>query len=221
MAAQLPTTARSAGVIRRLTPQLQTALASQQLQFGSPIYIRIFKTERELELWIDNGRRYLLFRTYPICTFSGNLGPKLREGDRQSPEGFYAVGPAQLNPASQFHLSFNLGYPNAYDRAHSRTGSALMVHGNCVSIGCYAMTDRYIEEIYTLADAALRNGQPQFKVHVFPFKMVPETLAKHRTSPWYSFWQELKAGYDAFEHHRQPPQVSVRAGEYIVQPGTK
>lgn len=215
---QVPASARSTAVIRRITPPLQTALASQQVALGAPIYIRIFKLERELELWVDNGRRYVLFRTYPICNFSGNLGPKLLEGDRQSPEGFYDVGPAQLNPASRFHLSFNLGFPNTYDRAHGRTGSALMVHGNCVSIGCYAMTDRYIEEIYVMADAALRNGQGQFKVHVFPFRMVPEKLAMHRTSTWYPFWLELKAGYDVFEQHGRPPQISVRAGKYVAQP---
>src|SRR5262245_19369539 len=116
--AQIPTSKRSLEVVARVRSRLQTALASNGVRIGAPIYIRIFKLERELEVWLDQGNRYLLFRKYPICTFSGELGPKLREGDRQSPEGFYAVGPAQLNPSSQFHLSFNLGYPNQYDRAH-------------------------------------------------------------------------------------------------------
>ena len=214
--AQIPTSKRSLDAIARVTPRLQRALVDSGTRPGSPIYIRIFKMERELELWVDNGDRYLLFRKYPICTFSGELGPKLREGDQQSPEGFYTVGPAQLNPASRFHLSFNLGYPNQYDRALGRTGSALMVHGNCASIGCYAMTDGYIEEIYAMADAALRNGQRQFQVHIFPFRMSPERMSSYRSFRWYSFWLELKAGYDLFEEHRRRPKVSVREGQYLV-----
>jgi len=177
--------------------------------------MRIFKQEKVLELWI-RGRdgRFVLFFSYPVCYFSGNLGPKLKVGDRQSPEGFYTVPASALNPYSSYHLSFNLGYPNAFDRSHGRTGSALMVHGDCVSIGCYAMTDPLIEEIYTLADAALRNGQPAFQVHVFPFRMTAETLARQRRSSWYSFWENLKQGYDLFERDRVPPAVSVRDQRY-------
>ena len=215
-AAQTPSSPRSLEAIARVTPGLQTALTSQTLRFGSPIYIRIFKTERELELWVDNGIRYVLFRTYPICTFSGELGPKLRVGDEQSPEGFYAVGPSQLNPTSRFHLSFNLGYPNRYDHAHGRTGSALMVHGNCVSIGCYAMTDTYMEEIYAVADAALRNGQRAFHVHVFPFRMSPEKIDQYRDSTWHAFWLELKVGYDVFEQYGRSPIVGVRNSRYVA-----
>ena len=214
--AQVPTSKRSLEVVARVRPRLQTALASHGVRIGAPIFIRIFKMERELEVWLDQGNRHLLFRKYPICTFSGELGPKLREGDRQSPEGFYAVGPAQLNPSSQFHLSVNLGYPNQYDRAHGWTGSSLMVHGNCVSIGCYAMTDSYIEEIYALADAALQNGQRDFQVHVFPFRMTSETMTRYRNSRWYSFWLELKAGYDLFEEYKRPPTVRVRDRQYLV-----
>ena len=213
---QIPTSRRSLDAVARAKPRLQTALASHGAHLGSPIYIRIFKTERELELWVDKGDLYVLFKKYPICAFSGELGPKLREGDQQSPEGSYTVRPAQLNPTSTFHPSFNLGYPNEYDRAHSRTGSALMVHGNCVSIGCYAMTDSYIEEIYAMADAALRNGQREFQVHVFPFRMVQEKMIPLRNSRWYSFWLELKAGYDAFEQYNRPPRVRVRNRQYVV-----
>ncbi|SVD61889.1 uncharacterized protein METZ01_LOCUS414743, partial [marine metagenome] len=156
---------------KRVRPSMETALHAKGLRWGAPVFIRIFKEEKKLELWVDDGKVFKHFKTWPICKYSGTLGPKLKEGDRQAPEGFYFVPRSRMNPRSRFHLSFNLGYPNAYDRAHKRTGSALMVHGNCVSIGCYAMTDAGIEEIYSLCDAALTNGQRFFRVHAFPFRM--------------------------------------------------
>jgi murein L,D-transpeptidase YafK len=209
---------RSKAAIARTTPVLQTALAQKKLQLGAPVFIRIFKQSSELEVWLraDNGR-YALFKTYPICTYSGALGPKQRTGDNQAPEGFYRVAATQLNPNSNYHLSFNLGYPNAYDRAWQRTGSALMVHGNCVSIGCYAMGDEGIEEIYTLIDAALRAGQPAFEVHAFPFRLTDAALQAHKTSAWYSFWKELEPGHVAFEKNRVPPTVVMRGKHYVVR----
>jgi murein L,D-transpeptidase YafK len=141
----------------------------------------------------------------------------LRTGDNQAPEGFYRVAAGQLNPYSKYHLSFDLGYPNAYDRAWQRTGSALMVHGDCVSIGCYAMGDEGIEEIWTLLDAALRAGQPAVEVHVFPFRLTGEALKARKTDRWHAFWQELKPGYDAFEQNRVPPVISVHDKRYIVR----
>jgi murein L,D-transpeptidase YafK len=216
-AADIPTSARAQAAIGRVKPALVRALGDHGLTYGAPIFIRIFKRPGVLELWVqaDDGR-FRHFRDYPVCTFSGDLGPKLREGDRQSPEGFYYVGPGALNPSSRFHLSFNLGYPNAYDRAHGRTGSALMVHGNCVSVGCYAMTDARIEEIYTLAQAALEGGQPFFRVHVFPFPLDEARMRASRGHRWYDFWQNLKAGYDAFERHGRPPRVDVVDGRYVI-----
>jgi murein L,D-transpeptidase YafK len=148
---------------------------------------------------------------------TSQLGPKQKKGDWQSPEGFYFVRGSQLNPFSQFHLAFNLGYPNRYDRAHGRTGSALMVHGDCVSAGCFAMTDEQIDEIYTLAEAALKNGQPYFKVHIFPFRMTAENMKKHRNSPWLAFWDNLKEGYDLFEKYHYPPETSVRNKRYVFR----
>ena len=174
------------------------------LSFGDPIFIRIFKHEHQLEVWMRNQRRYALFRQYPICTWSGALGPKLRQGDGQSPEGFYSVGRGQLNPQSSYHLSFNLGYPNAYDRAHGRTGNYLMVHGHCVSIGCYAMGDANIEQIYTLLDAALRGGQRRVDVHVFPFRFDKPPRTDWRAQRWGDFWGNLKQGHDAFERTKRP-----------------
>jgi murein L,D-transpeptidase YafK len=205
---------RSAAAIARVKPRLEAELREKGLGPGSSVFIRIFKESRELEVWIRAGKEFQLFRIYEICRYSGGLGPKLKEGDGQSPEGFYEVGAKQMNPQSRFHLSFNLGFPNAYDRALGRTGSFLMVHGACVSSGCYAMTDSRIEEIYVLADEALRQGRPHFQVHIFPFRMTDQNLARHKSSRWRSFWMNLKTGYDWFEEKKFPPKVEVNAERY-------
>lgn len=215
---EIPTSERSRKAITHTTPALVTALGQKSLTLGNHIFIRIFKQSSELEVWLQQGETYTLFKTYEICTYSGNLGPKTRSGDRQAPEGFYFVTPTQLNPWSQYHLSFNLGYPNAYDRAHAYTGSALMIHGRCVSIGCYAMTDAYINEIYTLAHAAFENGQPFFRVHIFPFRMDANRLERFKRNRWYSFWRNLKEGYDYFLQHGQPPNVTVVNRRYHFGP---
>ena len=185
-------------------------------------FIRIFKAESELELWTrgEGEYEYTLTKTYPICAWSGRLGPKVKQGDRQAPEGFYWVDKSRLNPNSQFHLSFNLGYPNAYDRAHGRTGDFLMVHGNCVSWGCYAMTDDGIEEIYGAIETSLNGGQPFVRVHVFPFRMTEENMAAHAGSEWSDFWANLKEGYDAFEGMGVPPDTIVRDKRYAFQVAT-
>ena len=194
---------------------METALHAKGLRWGAPVFIRIFKEEKELELWVDNGKVFKHFKTWPICKYSGALGPKLKEGDGQAPEGFYFVPRSRMNPRSRFHLSFNLGYPNTYDRAHKRTGSALMVHGNCVSIGCYAMTDAGIEEIYSLCDAALMNGQRFFRVHAFPFRMTEVNMKRHGASKWINEWENVKGGYDWFEKVKRPPNVTVRGKQYL------
>lgn len=212
----IPTSQRSINAIANVEASLKQQLAIKGLDYGAAIFVRIFKESSQLEVWIENhNQKFTLFKSYDICTFSGDLGPKLKQGDWQSPEGFYFVKPIQLNPWSRFHLSFNLGYPNSFDRAHGRTGSALMVHGNCVSIGCYAMTDKYINEIYALVNAALEKGQPYFRVHSFPFKMSSERLNKEKNNHWYSFWQNLKEGYDYFENNSIPPNVEVLNKEYV------
>lgn len=212
------------GAVRlETTPPLLTRLEQKGLALGSPVFIRIFKQPKELEVWIakasgDKPARYALFQTYPICAYSGELGPKLKEGDRQSPEGFYSVDSSALNPNSSYHLSFNLGFPNAYDRSHGRTGSFLMVHGRCVSVGCYAMTDRGIDEIYLLVEAALLNGGPAIPVHIFPFRMTAANMEAHKASPWHAFWTELKTAHDAFEATSVPPRIEVKSARYIVAP---
>jgi len=182
---------------------------------GDRVFIRIFKKERILELWMKGGDEYRKVYTYPICAYSGKLGPKQKEGDKQSPEGFYSVPYGKLNPNSHYHLSFNLGYPNEYDRAHGRSGSYLMVHGKCASVGCYAMTDSKIEEIYGMVESALLNGQSEVSVHIFPFKMTRSNINKYKNSKWYSFWLNLKQGYDMFEKNHIPPSVYVADKRYI------
>jgi murein L,D-transpeptidase YafK len=197
---------------------LNGRLATQGLTAGAPVFIRIFKREFELELWLKRDDRFERFAVYPICRWSGRLGPKIVEGDSQAPEGFYTVDSKALNPASRWHRAFNLGFPNAFDRAHQRTGSFVMVHGGCGSIGCYAMTDAVVDEIWRLVTTALKGGQRRFHVHVFPFRMTEENLEKRAGAEWASFWRNLKAGYDAFEESRVPPRVSVCRGRYVVAP---
>lgn len=183
---------------------------------GRAVFLRIFKQENVLELWtqIPSSRKFELYKTYEVCTWSGSLGPKLKEGDGQSPEGFYKVSKSQLKPDSSYHRAFNIGFPNEYDRANGRTGSFIMVHGDCVSIGCYAMTDRYIEEIYHLVENALEGGQKNFAIHIFPFRMSIGNMDKHKDNKWSSFWKNLKEGYDLFEKYHIPPKVSVEEKSY-------
>jgi murein L,D-transpeptidase YafK len=200
--------------------RIDQRLADLGVEMGAPVYIRIFKLEHELELWVQKNGRYKHFATYPICLWSGRLGPKLKEGDRQAPEGFYTVDSEQLNPNSRMHRSFSLGFPNLYDQSHGRTGSFLMVHGGCASIGCYAVTDPAVDEIWRLVTAALDKGQPRFAVHAFPFRMTQTNLELRKGSKWEGFWTDLKRGYDLFERTRIPPQVGVCKGRYVFAPGT-
>ena len=192
-------------------------LGKRGMELQAPLFVRIFKEESELEVWKQrNDGRFYHFKTYPICNWSGELGPKLRQGDKQAPEGFYRVDRNLMNPNSQFHLAFNLGYPNAYDAAHNRTGDFLMVHGKCESAGCYAMTDALIEEIYALARESFLGGQEFFHVHAMPFRMTHENMARHAGNRWMPFWETLKQGYDHFEQTRIPPEIVVCERQYFV-----
>lgn len=197
------------------TKPLAARLTEGGFRLGSPAFIRIFKQENALEVWLARGGTYSLFATYPICHWSGALGPKIAEGDGQSPEGFYTVGLKQLNPSSAYYRAFNLGFPNAYDRAHGRTGSFLMVHGDCLSIGCYAMTDQGIDDIYAIVEAALREGQADIPVHAFPFRMAGDKLVAMAEHRWSTYWANLKEGYDRFEATEKPPTASVCGGHYV------
>ena len=196
------------------TPLLSD-LSAAGLALGNPAFIRIFKQEKRLEVWMQPaGGAFKLFQSYDICYHSGRLGPKLAEGDHQAPEGFYRVGLQQLNPNSRHHLAFNLGFPNAYDESLGRTGSVLMVHGGCTSTGCYAMTDPIVDRIYAIVEAALLGGQEAVDIHAMPFVMSDAALSALEPQPWLDFWRNLKQGYDLFEADRIPPKVGARNGDY-------
>ncbi len=198
------------------TLPLDARVVAAGFKLGAPIFVRIYKRTFELEVWMKRDGVFQHFATYPICYFSGNLGPKLRTGDWQSPEGVYQVETRQLNPHSRWHKAFNLGFPNAYDRGHGRTGSFLMVHGGCSSVGCYAMTNPAIDDLYRLAAAALAGGQTRFQVQALPFRMMPDALALRADHKYAQFWSELKAAADAFDATRLPPDVVVCDGHYKV-----
>ena len=206
----------SAKALKPLSPQMVAELERKHMPKESPILVRLFKEDAELEIWKeDESGRFALLATYPICRWSGELGPKIKEGDRQAPEGFYTITPAQLNPNSQYYLSFDIGYPNAFDRAYGRTGGNLMVHGDCSSRGCYAMTDDQISEIYALARESFFGGQRSFQVQAYPFRMTPLNMAKHRNNPNMPFWKMLKEGNDHFEVMRLEPKVDVCEKRYV------
>src|SRR3981081_3790141 len=197
-------------------PKRVAAMVEKDMALQSPMLVRLFKQEAELEVWKqDRSGRFALLKTYPICRWSGDLGPKVREGDRQAPEGFYSISPAQMNPQSAYYLSFNTGYPNAYDKALGHTGSQLMVHGDCSSRGCYAMPDEQIAKIYSLGRESFFGGQKSFQFQAYPFRMTPINMAKHRNNPNMPFWKMIKEGYDHFEVTRQEPKVDFCEKKYV------
>jgi murein L,D-transpeptidase YafK len=204
-----------------LSQRMLAELKAKNMEKESPILVRIFKEEAELEVWKqDNGGRFALLRTYPICRWSGELGPKIKTGDRQAPEGFYTITPGLMNPNSSHYLAINTGFPNAYDRANGRTGAFLMIHGGCSSAGCYAMTDEQIADIYALAREAFFGGQRSFQLQAYPFRMTPLNMARHRNSPHMAFWKMMKQGYDHFEVTHLEPQVNVCEKRYIFDAET-
>ena len=186
------------------------------MRVGAPILLRIYKEENQLEVWMqDHTKRYAFLTSYEICKWSGKLGPKLKEGDRQAPEGFYHVSKALMNPRSDYHLSFNMGFPNTFDRSHGRTGSHLMIHGACSSAGCYSMTDEYVEEIYAMAREAFKGGQKSFQIQAYPFRMTAENMAKNVGHKDFDFWVMLKEGSDHFEVTKLPPKINVCEKRYV------
>ncbi|WP_306141958.1 murein L,D-transpeptidase family protein [Roseibium sp. MMSF_3412] len=207
--------------LRPVSDSIKRKMTDLNMSSTSPIMIRIFKEESELEVWKQTRTgKYKKLEEFEICKWSGKLGPKFKEGDRQAPEGFYEITPALMNPNSSYHLAFNLGYPNKYDRAHGRTGSHLMVHGACSSRGCYAMTDEQVEDIYALARESFKGGQKSFQVQAFPFRMTPENMARHRDNEHLDYWNMLKTGYDHFEVTQTPPKVSVCEKKYVFDATT-
>src|SRR6266853_824626 len=208
--------ANNAKANQPVPPKLVADMAAKDMDLQSPMLVRLFKQEAELEVWKqDRSGRFALLKTYPICRWSGDLGPKVREGDRQAPEGFYSISPAQMNPQSAYYLSFNTGYPNEFDRSLGRNGSQLMVHGDCSSRGCCAMTDEQIAEIYSLGRESFFGGQKSFQLQAYPFKMTPLNMAKHRNNPNMPFWKMIKEGYDHFEVTLQEPKVDFCEKKYV------
>ncbi len=212
-------TSRYIPALRHPLGQASSGTLNGELQqagftLGQPVLLRLYKQESELEVWLMRGGKFEHFKSYPICKWSGQLGPKLKEGDGQSPEGFYEVSTPQLNPNSRYFLAMNIGFPNAFDRSELRTGSALMIHGSCVSIGCYAMTDAGIDDIYKLVEAALTKNQLSVPIHIFPFRMSTENLKLHATSPWINFWNNLAEGDNLFQRTGLAPRVSACGGRY-------
>jgi len=215
------TTSPSLRSLQPLSAQMVAEIERQNMTKESPILVRLFKEEAELEVWKeDRSGRFALLKTYPICRWSGELGPKIKEGDRQAPEGFYTITPSLMNPNSSYYLAINIGFPNAYDRANGRTGAFLMIHGDCSSRGCYAMTDEQIAEIYALARESFFGGQRAFQIQAYPFRMTPLNLAKHRNSPHMAFWRMLKQGNDHFEVTRLEPKVDVCDKHYVFDAET-
>ena len=211
-----PEQLRFAKSMKPLSSEMASLIEQKNMDNGSPIVVRVFKEEAELELWKqDRGGRFQLLRTYPICRWSGELGPKVKEGDRQAPEGFYTITQANLNPNSAYYLSINIGYPNEFDRAWNRSGSALMIHGDCSSRGCYAMTNDQIGEIYGLARESFLGGQRAFQIQAYPFRMTALNMAKHRNNPNMPFWRNLKQGSDMFEVSGVQPTVNVCEKRYV------
>jgi len=201
---------------RQLSPEMVSLIEKKGMTKDSPILVRIFKEESELEVWKQTAEgKYDLLKTYPICRWSGDLGPKIKTGDRQAPEGFYMITPGLMNPNSSYYLSFNTGFPNAFDRSLNRTGANLMVHGDCSSAGCYAMTDEQIGEIFALARESFTGGQRAFQVQAYPFRMTPKNMARHRNNPNIAFWRMLTEGNDHFEVTRQEPKVDVCDRRYV------
>ncbi|MCA1406150.1 hypothetical protein I6F26_21125 [Ensifer sp. IC3342] len=200
----------------QLSSKMTAKMRELGMQKTSPIALRIFKEEGTLEVWKANAaNRFQLLKSYKICAWSGKLGPKVKEGDRQAPEGFYPLFPHQMNPNSNYYLAINTGFPNTYDKANGRSGTHLMIHGACSSSGCYSMTDEQIIEIFALARDAFRGGQQSVQLQAFPFRMTAENMARHRDNQNIEFWKMLKAGYDQFEVTKRPPEVNVCERKYV------
>ncbi|MFD0764052.1 L,D-transpeptidase family protein [Mucilaginibacter lutimaris] len=210
----LPDSKRASDARLANWPSLQKELSTQKFDSRYRIYIRIIKQLNLMEVWAKKGKTYEIFKRYNICYYSGGLGTKISDGDGKSPEGFYTIGPKQLNPVSSYHLSINIGYPNKLERLKGYTGDAIMIHGSCASIGCYAMTNPTIEEIYTLVYKALEAGQNSINLDIFPFRMTDGHMKEFERSPNIAFWKTMKPGYDLFEKNHIPAVANVIDKQY-------
>jgi murein L,D-transpeptidase YafK len=211
----------SSKVNYQLSGKIVQKMQAMSMAKESPIMLRIFKEEGVLEVWKANAsNRFEMLRQYKICAWSGKLGPKVKEGDRQAPEGFYPITPGQMNPHSSYYLAINTGYPNRFDQANGRHGTNLMIHGACSSSGCYSMTDEQMQEIFALARDAYKGGQQAVQLQALPFRMTAENMARHRNSPNIDFWNMLKPGYDQFEITKRPPEVNICEKKYVFNQQT-
>ncbi len=217
---------KSGDLTDRLEDSLKRQFEEKRLTWPpQSIYIRSFKYDRLLEVWVrsENKEQFKLFKTYKVCMQSGTTGPKRTEGDYQVPEGFYYIN--EFNPNSKYHLSLGLNYPNASDKILSdslRPGSAIYIHGNCVSTGCIAISDVPIEELYIMTSRAKGKGQDFIPVHVFPVKYnvkksveyLAESTIGNQTIQKFAI--KLKEAFDYFEEKKLLPLIMVnRSGEYV------
>ncbi|MEA2758501.1 MAG: hypothetical protein QOH65_1114 [Methylobacteriaceae bacterium] len=215
----VPSLAENGKATAPIPIQTLALMTAKNTSPSAPVLIRTYKKEAELEVWkLARDGRYVHIKTFPICRWSGQLGPKQTQGDRQAPEGFYSIARRQMNPNSHYYLSFDTGFPNAYDKAHGASGAYLMVHGTCSSAGCYAMTDKQIGEIYAIARDALAGGQQAFQFQAFPFRMTAQNISKYRSDKNIDFWRQLKEGSDRFEATGEEPLARVVEGRYTFAP---
>jgi len=214
-----PSRAEPGKALAPVPPSIVAIMTEKGTSPSAPLVLRSYKKEAEIEVWkLTRAGRFVFIKSFPICRWSGQLGPKRYSGDRQTPEGVYPVGPKQMNPNSHYYLSFDTGFPNAYDKAHGASGSAVMVHGTCSSMGCFAMTDKAVGEIYAIARDALKGGQPAFQLQAYPFHMTAKNMALYRDDPNIDFWRQLKEGSDRFEATGEVLQTSVVNGHYAFAP---
>ena len=216
--------------------RVQTAIAEKEMSVKKlfaarnmayppkEIFLRAFKREQIIELWVNDAGKYHLLKEYAVCAASGDLGPKRRQGDNQVPEGFYYV--ERFNPMSNFYLSLGLNYPNEADKilgARGNLGGDIFIHGDCVSIGCMAIQDEQIKELYLIAIEAKSAGQAHVPVHVFPARMHAKGMKRLQreaagNAQLLAFWQNLKEGFDIFENNHRLPIVTVdKQGRYIFK----
>lgn len=200
------------------TDAVAQRLTALGIDKGSPVFLRIFKAESQLEVWLRRRGRFVLFRRYPVCFWSGKLGPKLKEGDGQTPEGFYTITRRNLHWSARWARSINLGFPNRLDKRNGRTGSYILIHGGCSSIGCFSMTNRVMSEIHYLVRAAIKAGQRHVHAHVFPFRLTAANLVARAEEPWIDFWRDLRPGFEIFEETKQPPRVAICGKRYVIRP---
>ncbi len=201
---------------------LQKELKKAGITSNFEVYMAAYKSEGKFELWLKGvgQNQFELFKTYNFCAHSGTIGPKVLEGDGQTPEGFYKIN--VFNPESSYHLSLGLNYPNKVDLARTgkdnKAGNDIYIHGNCVTIGCIPLSDEKIKEVYLIAIEARNGGQKDIPVSIFPFKLTEDNLKKHGAQfpTQVTFWKTLQVGYAYFDKYKTLPKITQEKGGYVV-----